>query len=562
MQNFNSMMDFLKGRVLDREEEWKKERHDYQTLITELREQLENQKNINKQLSERLERLESIKFSFLPNSEMIKKQSIKQLHHRVKSDNGIFLKNDIHDYKLITQPNNEKMISKEKKPLLQNFLKELKNEENDDEQVLNQIYFHSPINLQLPQTTKINQILINQNTYNTCQPKIKHHHQRSNSNGATELLNFAIQRKKQILETSQNQLEGVSMTEREIIVGKEIFQTKGQLRSHLDGVRSILFQNNCIVTASEDCTIKLWNLNQIQSMNAQTHLEPAQTIRQHDRPIFTMTAYSKTPYIHLYSAGVDGTIRTYIGSGDQYFSWHAHTDVIWSLKHHPHDQRLLSSSADGSVKMWKSLGVCYQNDLLKKGNLNLEMLQNPLANFTFKKSMTGLSIPTAIEWICKGFNETIICGYSDTLTFIVYDVTSVKAIQQIRFDSENQFNLFAQPNRVLFNNELKYIVSGHDDNKIRFSDINTSKVCKTLIGHTDAVTDLCLLPKNIYQLASVSHDGSLRTWDIRKFQCLHEIPAHKQKYDESIYTIASNNQFVATGGADGIVKIFNYSDVI
>lgn len=64
---------------------------------------------------------------------------------------------------------------------------------------------------------------------------------------------------------------------------------------------------------------------------------------------------------------------------------------------------------------------------------------------------------------------------------------------------------------------MKYIVSGHDDNKIRFFDINTSKVSKTLIGHTDAVTDLCLLSKNIYQLASVSHDGSLRTWDIRNF---------------------------------------------
>lgn len=25
-------------------------------------------------------------------------------------------------------------------------------------------------------------------------------------------------------------------------------------------------------------------------------------------------------------------------------------------------------------------------------------------------------------------------------------------------------------------------------------------------------------------MASVSHDGSMRTWDIRKFQCLHEIP--------------------------------------
>lgn len=56
------------------------------------------------------------------------------------------------------------------------------------------------------------------------------------------------------------------------------------------------------------------------------------------------------------------------------------------------------------------------------------MLQNPLANFTFKKSMNGLSIPTAIEWICKGLDENIVCGYNDGLSFVIYDVASVKAI--------------------------------------------------------------------------------------------------------------------------------------
>lgn len=54
------------------------------------------------------------------------------------------------------------------------------------------------------------------------------------------------------------------------------------------------------------------------------------------------------------------------------FSWPAHTDVIWQLKHHPYDQKLLSLSADGSVKMWKSLS--YWNDAVNKRNLTLEML--------------------------------------------------------------------------------------------------------------------------------------------------------------------------------------------
>ena len=45
---------------------------------------------------------------------------------------------------------------------------------------------------------------------------------------------------------------------------------------------------------------------------------------------------------------------------------------------------------------------------------------------------------------------------------------------------------------------------------------------KSLVGHTDSVTSLTLNINNNY-LSSVSHDGSMRTWDIRKYKCLHEI---------------------------------------
>lgn len=42
--------------------------------------------------------------------------------------------------------------------------------------------------------------------------------------------------------------------------------------------------------------------------------------------------------------------------------------------------------------------------------------------------MNGLSTPTAIEWIIKGY-ENIACGYSDSLQYVIYDVATVRAIQ-------------------------------------------------------------------------------------------------------------------------------------
>lgn len=43
------------------------------------------------------------------------------------------------------------------------------------------------------------------------------------------------------------------------------------------------------------------------------------------------------------------------------------------------------------------------------------------------------------------------------------------------------------------------------------------KLIKSLIGHTDAVTSVCTLPSKPNLLISGSHDGSIRTWDIRKY---------------------------------------------
>ena len=46
---------------------------------------------------------------------------------------------------------------------------------------------------------------------------------------------------------------------------------------------------------------------------------------------------------------------------------------------------------------------------------------------------------------------------------------------------------------------------------------------KGMVGHTDSVTGISLVHESPY-LVSVSHDGSLRTWDLRTYNCVHEIP--------------------------------------
>ena len=74
----------------------------------------------------------------------------------------------------------------------------------------------------------------------------------------------------------------------------------------------------------------------------------------------------------------------------------------------------------------------------------------------------------------------------------------------------------------MINQKYKCMISAHEDRHIRFFDMNSNKIIKNLVGHTDAVTSLSI-NKNSNHVASVSHDGSMRIWDVRKFQCLYEI---------------------------------------
>ena len=114
----------------------------------------------------------------------------------------------------------------------------------------------------------------------------------------------------------------------------------------------------------------------------------------------------------------------------------------------------------------------------------------------------------------------------------------------------------SQTNFVLCSdNDL--IITAHEDKNIRVFDVKSGKMIRCSVAHTDSVTSLCTNPAQDV-LYSVGHDGSMRSWDMRKFQCINELPGHRKKFDESIHSIAHHptENFFATAGADGIVKLF------
>ncbi|VVC93879.1 unnamed protein product [Leptidea sinapis] len=142
---------------------------------------------------------------------------------------------------------------------------------------------------------------------------------------------------------------------------RKTWNPKYTLRSHFDVVRAVAFHPTepALVTASEDHTLKLWNLQRTvpAKKSAGLDVEPLYTFRAHTAPVICL-AMGAPRTEECFSAGVDGTIRVWnlpSLTADPYDPYDAsvqgpvlreHSDAVWSLA--AAAGRVLSSSADGT----------------------------------------------------------------------------------------------------------------------------------------------------------------------------------------------------------------------
>jgi striatin 1/3/4 len=329
-------------------------------------------------------------------------------------------------------------------------------------------------------------------------------------------------------------------------------QPKALLKSHTDSVRGLEFlkHRSVVLSASEDCTVKLWNVSKTEG-----DLEPYCTLRGHIFPILSLAVGSGycgpdsgqlaftadiSGFLRVWEVPLPGEVEPY-GPVSSYLAgaWKAHYDSTWSLAHHESENLLLSASSDGTVRLWAvpELEVC--KDLLNAGLSHI-----PQTSFCLSPE----AIPAVVAWV--DHSSKFVVGYTQQFLAVFDSHTNERDI--LPYTSEQEASIYAVKTAP------GLVVSGHEDRRIRFFDLNSSRCVKDLVGHTDAVTALALHQNYLF---SSSHDGSLRTWDLRTYQCLHELPAHRKKYDEAALCVASHSTLplVASGGADSLIKFYQFS---
>ncbi|XP_053107785.1 striatin-3 isoform X2 [Hemicordylus capensis] len=330
---------------------------------------------------------------------------------------------------------------------------------------------------------------------------------------------------------------------------RKTWNPKYTLRSHFDGVRALAFHpvEPVLVTASEDHTLKLWNLQKTvpAKKSASLDVEPIYTFRAHIGPVLSLAISSNGE--QCFSGGIDATIQWWnmpSPNVDPYDTYEpnvlagtliAHTDAIWGLAYSGIKNHLLSCSADGTVRLWnppeKVPCICTYNGNREYG------------------------IPTSVDFIgCDPAH--MVTSFSSGNT-VIYDLETSQALVMLSSQTDSGLQSNNHINRVVSHPTLPVTITAHEDRHIKFFDNKTGKMIHSMVAHLDAVTSLAVDPNGIY-LMSGSHDCSIRLWNLDSKTCVQEITAHRKKLDESIYDVAfhPSKAYIASAGADALAKVF------
>ncbi|XP_072320351.1 striatin-3 isoform X2 [Eucyclogobius newberryi] len=330
---------------------------------------------------------------------------------------------------------------------------------------------------------------------------------------------------------------------------RKTWNPKFTLRSHFDGVRALAFHptDPALLSVSEDHTIKLWNLTKTvpAKKSASFDVEPVYTFRAHEGAVLSLTVTPSGE--QCFSGGLDSFIHWWnipSANTDPYDtydasvlagSWSGHSDAVWGLAFSGIKNRLLSCSADGTVKLW-----------------NPQERQPCVCTFN---SDGEHGTPTSVDF--NGTDPAHMVASFSSGDVVLYDLETSQSALVLKGQSESTCPGSHHINRVVSHPTLPVTITAHEDRNIKFYCNKSGKVIHSMVAHLDAVTSLAVDPNGIY-LMSGSHDCSVRLWNLDSKTCVQEITAHRKKSEEAIYDVAfhPSKAYIASAGADALARVY------
>ena len=368
------------------------------------------------------------------------------------------------------------------------------------------------------------------------------------------------------------------------------FTKYAELNSHFDEVRKLSYieNMNCLISVSEDCLIKVWDLNNIMYNSQNEDITPYLNLRGHTGPLFCVE-HGKDNLI--YSGGNEGLIRIWnilppteinsYSSNDElinlnlgYFQNNEENEMYWDLKHHPKENILVSLSSYANITFWETTSAEEFVQSFNQGKSKWSK-SNKFKKSCYKNDENA--IPICCEFM-KQNNDKLVIGFNDD-TLSLLDINKNSFISHYNLFNYNYYKktnnkninrVLLQPNCLVCYNSIPCVFAGFEDSNIKLFDfrnnipstIISNAYSKEIIsdsikGHDDAVTSLNLY-KDLY-LFSTSHDEKIKLWDIRKLkEPIDTISTLQKKWDESIWhsLLIEKSLTLCVACADSTIKLY------
>lgn len=234
-----------------------------------------------------------------------------------------------------------------------------------------------------------------------------------------------------------------------------------------------------------------------------------------------------------------------------------------------HNNRILSASSDNTVGLWstnyKEMAAI---DVFADPNNNVtSTAAKKRRKLALKDSTVRRRAPLSfleshqqpVEGIIFAPNDsTVAYSVSQDHTIKTWDLVTSRCIDT----KVTGFSLLS----ITSLDKLNLLACGSSARHITLHDprVSSTKISQSqLVGHKNFVVSLDSCPNNDYMLASASHDGTVKVWDVRSEKALHTITreSNPPKGKDKVFAVDWSGIGIVSGGEDKKIQINKGSDL-
>ena len=305
------------------------------------------------------------------------------------------------------------------------------------------------------------------------------------------------------------------------------------LTGHTMGVKSLIYDDQKLISGGLDCTIKVWNWRTGECISSYTG---------HREGVISVDFLDKV----IVSGSADKTIKVWHVDIGTCYTLRGHSDWVTCVKIHPKSRTLFSASDDSTVKLWDLETNKYIGTYGGVENGGHTAQVQCVIPFTYTDDLIT-DVGSCQKTSNAASDET---GRSNSEVAVVEsedeedDGNIENNNNNVQNTNESEFEKFVKTRRNL----PTHLLTASLDNTIKLWDVKTGKCIRTQFGHIEGVWSIAA---DTFRIVSGAHDKSIKIWDLQNGQCMQTLANAS-----SVSCVGLGDSRIVCGLENGEVKMY------